>query len=126
MQTERVNLVFQAQQELAEDSTIFEPKYRAAKGSRATMSSATHIKLRAKVDGRAAETAHVEAQMAQAARAEEAHVAQEVAEQASAATPSPGTERPRQDLVNPFETSGGVDETLPRSVAYHPISRVVN
>ena len=48
VQTERVNLVFQAQQDLAEGSTTFEPKYRAAKGSRASMSSATHIKLQRK------------------------------------------------------------------------------
>jgi hypothetical protein len=93
VQTERVNWVFQAQQDLAEGSTTFEPKYRAAKGSRAAMSSATHIKLRAKVDGRAAEAAQVEAQMAQAARAEEPRVAQELAEQASAATPGQGSER---------------------------------
>ncbi len=98
MQTERVNLGFQAQQDLAEGSTTFEPKYPAAKGLRATMSSAIHIKLWAKVDGRAAEAAQVEAQMAQAVRAEEARVAQGLAEQASAATPGSGTEQPRQDL----------------------------
>jgi hypothetical protein len=40
--------------------------------------------------------------MAQAALAEEARLAQQLAEQASAATPGQGSERPRQDLVNPW------------------------
>ena len=121
----RVNLVLQAQQELAEGSTTFEPKYRAAKGSRATMTSATHIKLRAKVEGRAAEAAQVEAKMAQAARAEEARVAQELAGRASATASDPGTEQLRQDLVNPFETPGSVEEALTPECRVKPLVPVV-
>jgi hypothetical protein len=89
------------------------------------MSSATHIKLRAKMDSRAAEAALVEAQMAQAARVEEARLAQERTEQASDATLVPGTEQPRRDLVNPFETPGGVDETLTPECRVKPLVPVV-
>ena len=125
VQTERVNLVLQAQQELAKGSTTFEPKYRAAKESRATMTSATHIKLRAKVESRAAEAAQVEAQMAQAARAEEARVAQELAEQASDDASHPGTEQPRPDLVNPFETPVSVEDTPTPECRVKPLVPVV-
>jgi hypothetical protein len=63
--------------------------------------------------------------MAQAARAEEARVAQELVERASAATPGQETERPRQDLVNTFETPGGVDETLTPECRVKPRVSVV-
>jgi hypothetical protein len=89
------------------------------------MSSATHIKLRAKVDARACEAAQVEAQMAQASLAEEARLARELADQASAATPGQGGEPPRPDLVNPFETPGGVNEKPTPECRVKPLVPVV-
>ena len=78
------------------------------------MSSATLIKLRAKMDARAAEAAQFEAQMAQAAAREETRLARELEDQASAAAPDQGSERLHPDLVNPFETPGGVDASTYR------------
>ncbi len=67
------------------------------------MSSATRIKLRAKVEARAAQAAEDRAAQAHAAQAEYERIARTHAAQADAPTPGQGNEAPRPDLRNPYE-----------------------
>ncbi len=90
-------------QHVAEGADTFEPTYLPTKGpARPNMSSATHIKLRAKVEAWEAE----HAAQAHAAQVEQERLARTEGAEGDAPTPGQGNEAPRPDLVNPFEPLG--------------------